>query len=111
MVEGSAAELDRVYAALAHPVRRDLLDRLASTPTRVTQLAKSYTISLAAVSKHIRLLEEAELVRRTIHGRDHVLSVTPNGLDAALDWIATSRSFWQGRLDALDSLLREPAGR
>ena len=110
MVEGSAAELDRVYAALAHPVRRDLLDRLALAPGRVTQLAKPYAISLAAVSKHIHLLEEAELVRRTISGREHVLSATPHGLDAALDWIATARSFWHGRLDAMDSLLRERPG-
>lgn len=104
------AELDRVYAALAHPVRRDLLDRLAPAPTRVTQLAEPYAISLAAVSKHIQLLEEAGLVRRTIRGREHVLSATPHGLDAALDWIATARSFWQSRLDAMDALLHERPG-
>lgn len=105
------AELDRVYAALAHPVRRDLLGRLVLTPTRVTQLAEPYAISLAAVSKHIHLLEEAELVRRTINGREHVLSASPHGLDAALDWITTARSFWQSRLDAIDSFLRERPGQ
>ena len=110
MVEGSVAELDRVYAALAHPVRRDLLDRLTIAPTRVTQLAQPYAISLAAVSKHIRLLEDAALVRRTIQGREHVLSATPHGLDAALDWIATAHSFWQSRLEAMDALLQERPG-
>ena len=106
MVEGSADSLDRVYAALAHPVRRDALDRLARNPTRVTDLAEPYTISLAAVSKHIHVLESADLIRRTIVGRDHLLAVTPHGLDAAYGWIATSRSFWQARLDALDALLQ-----
>ena len=110
MVEGSVAELDRVYAALAHPVRRDLLDRLVLAPTRVTRLAEPYAISLAAVSKHIHLLEEADLVRRTVSGREHVLSATPHGLDAALDWIATARWFWQSRLDARDALLQARPG-
>lgn len=106
MVDNPAANLDRPYAALSHPVRRDILTHLARGPARVTSLAAPYAMSLAAVSKHIRLLEDAQLVERTVLGRDHVIAALPHGLDAAQDWITAYRSFWESRLDALDGMLR-----
>ena len=108
MVERSGAALDRAYTALSHPVRRDILDRLTLGSARVTDLAEPYAISLAAVSKHVRQLEDAGLVYRRIAGRDHVLTARPAGLDGAHRWIATYRSFWETRLEALDALVREP---
>ena len=106
MVEGSQETLDVAYAALSHPTRRDLLAQLAQTPARVTELASPYAMSLAAVSKHIHVLEEAHLVERTVRGRDHVITAVPRGLDAAGEWIAAYRSFWESRLDALDRVMR-----
>ncbi len=100
MVEGSAALLDRVYAALAHPVRRDILAVLSHAPARVTDVAQPFAISLAAVSKHIHVLEEADLVSRRVVGRDHFLTALPHGLDDAHRWILTYRSFWESRLEA-----------
>jgi DNA-binding transcriptional ArsR family regulator len=74
---------------------------------RVTELAEPFSISLAASSKHIRVLEHAGLISRSISGRDHVLAVDGEPLDAAQRWIDVYRRFWEGRLDALDAHLRQ----
>jgi DNA-binding transcriptional ArsR family regulator len=102
MVERSGTTLDRTYAALAHPIRREVLERLKAGPERVTTLAVPFDVSLAAASKHIRMLESAGLVNRSIQGRDHILSLEPNALAEARDWIDTYRWFWESRLDALE---------
>jgi DNA-binding transcriptional ArsR family regulator len=108
MVErSSSTTLDRTYAALAHPVRRGMLELLRDGELRVTQIAEPFDISLAAASKHVRVLESAGLVARRISGRDHILSFEPRPLAAASDWINASRSFWEARLDALDADLRK----
>jgi len=98
--------LDETYGALAHPVRRVLLERLADAPARVTDLAAPFDVSLAAVSKHVQLLERADLVHRTVRGREHILHVTTEPLAAAEHWLATYRSFWEARLDALHGHVR-----
>lgn len=98
--------LDGTYAALSHPVRRDLLDRLSDGPMRVTELAEPFGISLAAISKHVGVLERADLVHRRIQGRDHVISLQPGPLMTARDWIDTYRPFWESRIDALETQLR-----
>lgn len=105
----SQTPLDTVYQALSHPVRRDLVDRLSRVGPRgirVTELAAPYTISLAAVSKHIRVLEESGLVQRTILGRDHFLALQPKPLYDAAGWIVKCQRFWTERLDLLETLLR-----
>lgn len=99
--------LDATYAALAHPIRRRALELLADAPRRVTDLATPFDVSLAAVSKHVQVLERAHLVRRTVDGRDHVLHVAGEPLAAAEDWLSTYRSFWEGRLEALEERLRD----
>ncbi len=105
MVERSQT-LDRAYSALAHPVRREILDRLRGGSGIVTEIAEPFDISLAAVSKHLRVLEEAALLRRTVVGREHRLAVHPDPLAAAASWLEDYRVFWEGRLDALDAFLR-----
>lgn len=105
MVEYPAA-LDVTFAALSHPVRRDMLDDLRDGPMRVTDLAEPFAVSLAASSKHIRVLEHAGLVSRTVSGRDHVLALQGAPLGDAGRWINVYRHFWEGRLDALDAQLR-----
>jgi DNA-binding transcriptional ArsR family regulator len=98
--------LDRTLAALADPTRRDILQRLSTGEARVTDLAQPFAMSLNAVSKHIRMLERADLVRRRRAGREHLLSVNPRSLDEAAAWIQTQRAVWAARLDALDAILR-----
>ena len=104
--------LDRTLTALADPTRRAILQRLSSGEARVTDVAQPFGMSLNAVSKHILVLERAKLVKRRKVGRDHFLSYRSEPLDAAARWIADTRNFWAGRLDALEQLLRdEPACR
>lgn len=95
-------QLDTTYAALAHPIRREILETLTEGPGRVTDLAKPFEVSLAAVSKHIRVLEEARLVNRRTRGREHLLSIDARPLSDARRWLDSYRAFWEGRLDALD---------
>jgi len=99
--------LDETLIALADPTRRAILGRLADGEARVTELARPFAISLNSVSKHIRMLERAELVRRRREGREHILTLNPKGLDDVADWIAGQRSLWAWRLGRLDQALKE----
>ena len=101
--------LDLTMTALAHPIRRGILERVMRQEARVTELAAPFDISLAAVSKHIRILERAHLVRRRRVWREHLLSYNPAPLDEAAQWIAKTRAFWGSRLDLLDAVLRAEA--
>jgi len=96
---------DRTLMALAHPTRRALLQRLSNGEARVTQLAAPFRMSLEAVSKHLRVLERARLVRRRRIGREHLFSFEPAPLERIADWIAATRSEWTARLDALADVL------
>ena len=99
--------LDDALAAIADPTRRAILSHLAEGEARVTELAANFPISLNSVSKHIRMLERAELVRRRVRGRDHILTLNPGGLDEAAKWIEDQRALWAWRLDQLDKALKE----
>lgn len=99
-------DLDRTYAALANETRRAIVARLVAGEARVTDLAQPFATSLAAVSKHITVLERAGLVRRRVDGRTHWLSLDPRPLGEAEAWIERTRRFWSGRLDALEALLQ-----
>lgn len=103
--EGPAANLDRTLMALADPIRRRILNRLAASEARVTDVAGEFAISLNSVSKHIRLLERARLVERKVSGREHILRFRPEPLSEAQQWIAAQQAFWESRLQALDDLL------
>jgi DNA-binding transcriptional ArsR family regulator len=98
--------LDHTLIALADPTRRAILQRLSRGEARVTEIAEPFDISLNSVSKHIRILERAELVRRRISGREHFLTFNPAPLESAAEWIERHRTFWTGRLDALEAALR-----
>jgi DNA-binding transcriptional ArsR family regulator len=101
------AELDDTLIALADPTRRAILELLSSGEARVTDVARPFSISLNSVSKHIRMLERAGLVRRRVRGREHFLSFDAQRLDEAARWIETQRALWIRRLQILDQLLRE----
>ena len=98
--------LDHTLTALADPTRRAILQRLAQGEARVTELADPFAMSLNGVSKHIRMLERADLVRRRHAGREHFLSLNPQPLDEAAAWIVNQRAAWTARLDTLEALLR-----
>jgi DNA-binding transcriptional ArsR family regulator len=98
--------LDRTMTALAHPARRAILEQVMRRESRVTELAEPFAMSLNAVSKHIRVLERARLVRRRRVWREHLVSFHPAPLDDVAAWIEKRRAFWTARLDALDALLK-----
>ncbi|MGV3625990.1 MAG: ArsR/SmtB family transcription factor [Archangium sp.] len=99
--------LDETLVALAAPVRRKILERLSKGDALVTEVAAPFDISLNSVSKHIRVLERAKLVRRKVKGRAHVLSLNARPLDEASRWLEKHRALWSRRLQLLDDLLEE----
>lgn len=94
-------QLDRMFHALADRTRRALLARLAQGPAMVTELAAPFDMSLPAVSKHVRVLEDSGLVVRQVNGRVHRCSVNAGQLAEAEQWLAHYRNFWESKLDAL----------
>jgi DNA-binding transcriptional ArsR family regulator len=106
MVE-EVVRMDAVFHALAHGARRDMLGRLAGGELTVGELAEPLTMSLAAASKHIQVLERAGLVGRTVDGRRHVCRLEPAPLASASAWLQFYERHWEERLDALEVLFRE----
>jgi DNA-binding transcriptional ArsR family regulator len=105
MVNYSSPRLDYTFSALADPTRRAILKQLALGESRVTELAKPFKISLAAVSKHLRVLEEAGLLRRKKEGRIQLCRLVNDPMKDAADWINEYRQFWAKHLDALEDYL------
>jgi DNA-binding transcriptional ArsR family regulator len=100
--------LDGAFHALAHPVRRDMLARLAEGSRTVGELAEPFSMSLAAASKHVQVLERAGLVRRTVDGRRHVCRLDPAPLASASEWLRFHERYWNERLDDLQALVERP---
>lgn len=107
MVERQAADLDKIFHALADPTRREILKRVAQREYTVTELARPFDMSLAAVSKHIKVLERASLVRQTRSGRTHRCEFNPDPLKDASALISYLERFWGDRLASLAQFLRE----
>lgn len=106
MVESETPHLDSIFHALGDPTRRRMLHGLAAGAQTVGQLAEPFAISLAAASKHIKVLESAGLIRREVRGRTHLCRLEPGPLASAHHWLSFYEHFWTSRLDALDRLLR-----
>jgi DNA-binding transcriptional ArsR family regulator len=100
-------QMDAVFHALAHGARRDMLGRLAEAELTVGELAEPLAMSLAAASKHIKVLERAGLVDRTVDGRRHLCRLDALPLAAAAAWLAFYERHWRERLDALETLFAE----
>ncbi|HTI69595.1 MAG TPA: metalloregulator ArsR/SmtB family transcription factor [Candidatus Limnocylindria bacterium] len=105
MVEYESEALDRTFGALADPTRRRILAQLANGEECVTELARPYAISLAAVSKHLIVLEKAGLVRRRRDGRVHSLKLETKPMQDAQAWIDRYRKFWDANLDQFEKYL------
>ena len=110
MGEYGSARLDGLFGAVADPTRRGILARLAISDARVSDLANEFPISLNSTSKHIRMLERAGLVQRTVKGRDHILSLKAARLAEAVEWINHYRQFWDERLASLESFVTAKRG-
>ena len=106
MVEYDQIALDTIFHALGDATRRAMLGELATGERTVGELAEPFAMSLAAASKHIKVLEAAGLIRRDVRGRTHVCSLDPAPLMSADQWLGIYRRFWTGRLDTLEALLR-----
>ena len=111
MVEHQTAQLNSVFHALGDATRRRMLRELAGGERTVGQLAQPFAISLAAASKHIKVLENAGLIRREVRGRTHLCRLDPGPLASAHEWLSFYERFWTGRLDVLERLLREEDAR
>lgn len=107
MVNYSAASLDSVFGALADPTRRCILELLSRAECCVTDLASRFSISLPAVSKHLRVLEKAGLIVRRRDGRVHRMRLEASRMQEASDWIDQYREFWEDRLSALARYLEQ----
>ena len=105
MVEYSSKVLDRTFGALADPTRRRILAQLAKGEECVTDLARPHDMSLAAVSKHLIVLEKAGLVSRRRLGRVHSLTLEAKPMKEAQAWINRYREFWEGNLDRFENYL------
>jgi DNA-binding transcriptional ArsR family regulator len=99
--------LDTSYAALADPTRRAILARLALGEASVREIAEPFPISAPAISRHLKVLEDAELIRRRKRGQTHILSLNPTGLKSAQEWLDFYRAFWTGAFDRLDAHLKK----
>jgi len=107
MVKYQSRSLNRTFAALADPTRRRILAHLAQGDRRVTDLARPHDMSLPAVSKHLRVLEKAGLLRRRRYGRVHEMRLDAKPLKEAAQWVEEYRKFWEGSLDRLAAYLEK----
>jgi DNA-binding transcriptional ArsR family regulator len=107
MVNYNQRNLDLAFGALAHPIRRGILSRLSTGEATVAELAKPFDVSAPAISKHMRILEEAGLLSRKKEGREHRCRLELKRMQQAQAWIEQHRKFWNDRLDALEVYLKE----
>ena len=101
----SSAALDRSFLALSHPARRTIVERLAAGPKTVGEASAGLRLSKPAISKHVRVLEDAGLVRRAVEGREHRLRLEPLQIAEAERWIERHRQLWEAKFDAVERFL------
>jgi DNA-binding transcriptional ArsR family regulator len=111
MVKYPSATLSRTFAALADPTRRRILAHLSRGDRCVTDLARPHAMSLPAISKHLRVLEKAGLLRRRRYGRVHEIQLEAKPLKQAAQWVEEYRKFWEGSLDRLAEYLEKTGKR
>jgi DNA-binding transcriptional ArsR family regulator len=101
------ADLDRSFLALSHPVRRSIVERLVSGPASVGDASGGLGVSKPAVTKHLKVLEDAGVVSRTVQGRTHLLRLVPRPLREASEWFELHRSLWEAKFEAVERHLAE----
>ncbi|MCL6739539.1 metalloregulator ArsR/SmtB family transcription factor [Sphingomonas sp. RB56-2] len=111
MVDNDSPRLDVIFRALGDATRRGILARLALGEKSIGELAEPFAMSFAGASKHVKVLEDAGLVRREVRGRTHICRLEAAPLASADQWLSHYERFWTGRLDTLEQLLREDDAR
>jgi DNA-binding transcriptional ArsR family regulator len=104
-----APALDRSFAALAHPLRRAIVERLAAGPASVGDASRGFPVSKPAISRHLRVLEDAGVLTRAIDGRHHVLRLEQRSLAGASEWMDRQRALWERKFDVVEQFLGEQA--
>ena len=99
------------FKALGHPIRRGIVERLAVGPATVGDATAGFGVSKPAITKHLKVLEETGVVRRVVNGRTHTLSLEPNVLSVAADWMDHQRAHWARLFDVVDEYLKEEQDR
>lgn len=100
-----AANLDTVFKSLGDPTRRDILRRLTLGDFTVSDIAQNYSVSLAAISKHLQVLERAKLIRKRKNGNEHIVGLSPATLKTAAQHLQYYQKFWESEFDALETYL------
>jgi DNA-binding transcriptional ArsR family regulator len=95
------------FRALSHPIRRGIVERLAAGPATVGEATAGFGVSKPAITKHLKVLEETGVVRRVVEGRTHLLSLEPEELNVAADWMDRQRVLWGRLFDVVDEYLKE----
>ncbi len=112
MANSSAATLDRSFVAVAHPLRRTIVERLAQCgEMTVGEVTHDFPVSKPAISKHLRVLEDAGAIVRVIDGRTHRLRLQQRSLYEAQAWLATQRALWERKLDVVEEFLNQQEER
>jgi DNA-binding transcriptional ArsR family regulator len=101
------AVLDRTFTACSHPIRRAILERLAVREMSVGDATRDFPVSKPAISKHLRVLEDAGAIVRVIDGRTHRLRLRERALEDAYAWMTSQHALWERKLDVVDEYLRE----
>lgn len=99
-------QLDSIFASLADPTRRDMLNRVSRAELSVGELVQHYDMSFAAISKHLKVMERARLIVKRRDGKKHMVSLAPDALRSADEYLDQYRQMWQGRYDKLDALIQ-----
>jgi DNA-binding transcriptional ArsR family regulator len=99
--------LDTIFGSLADPTRRDILQRVTGNQLTISEIAQPYDMSLAAISKHIKILEKASLIIKRRKGKEQIVTLAPGALDEASDYLDSYRQLWEERFNRLEELLKE----
>lgn len=102
-----ALNLDTIFSSLADPIRRDILNRVRYGELNVSEIASPYPVSLAAISKHLKILERAQLITKRKQGKEQLVTISPAALKQADDYIEQYASLWNGRFDRLETFLNK----
>jgi DNA-binding transcriptional ArsR family regulator len=95
------------FKALSHPIRRGIVERLASGPASVGEVSRDFGVSKPAISKHLKVLEETGVITRTVEGRTHRIALKAGVLDEAAEWMDRQRALWERMFDVVDEYLKE----
>jgi DNA-binding transcriptional ArsR family regulator len=99
--------LDRAFAACAHPIRRGIIERLADSEMTVGEATRDFAVSKPAISRHLRVLEEAGAIVRVVDGRTHRLRLAEDSLQDAQKWLSDQRAIWNRKFDVVEQYLSE----